>query len=263
MATILQQIATYKRDFVARRMAEHPFADVCAQAQDTPHPADFSGALRADGLSLIAELKKASPSKGVIREDFDPTAIARDYVDNGARALSVLTDEAYFQGCDEYLQMARNAGGIPVLRKDFTIDPYQIHEARLIGADAILLIVALMDGGQLEDFQGVARDLGLSVLVEAHTLAELRRALEAGADLIGVNNRDLQTFETDLDTTFQLRPHVPPGVIFVSESGINSHAHVRQLHEAAVDAILVGESLMRQADVGAAVRTLLHGEVAQ
>ena len=263
MATILQQIATYKRDFVARRRAEQSLADVCARAQDTPAPRDFSGALRVDGLSLIAEVKKASPSKGVIRADFDPAAIAEAYAGNGARALSVLTDEAYFQGCDEFLQLARSAGGIPVLRKDFTIDPYQIHEARLIGADAILLIVALMDGGQLEDFQGIGRDLGLSVLVEAHTLDELERALESGADLVGINNRDLQTFETDLDTTFHLRPYVPQGVTLVSESGIDSHDHVRQLEEAGVDAILVGESLMRQTDVGAAVRGLLQGEEAR
>ena len=264
MAKILDEIAKYKRDFVARRIADSPVAEVCARAQDTPRPADFTGALRAaGGIALIAEVKKASPSKGVIREDFDPAAIAEAYGSNGARALSVLTDEAYFQGCDEFLVIARRAGGIPVLRKDFTIDPYQIHEARLIGADAILLIVALMDGGQLEDFQGIGRDLGLAVLVEAHTSAELERALEAGADLVGINNRDLQTFETNLDTTFQLRPHVPPGITFVSESGIDSHDHVRQLEEAGVDAILVGESLMRQPDVGAAVRALLHGEEAR
>jgi indole-3-glycerol phosphate synthase len=260
MATILKEISNYKRDFVARRAIEQPFADVCARAQDTPAPADFAGALRADDISLIAEIKKASPSKGVIREDFDPAAIAEAYAENGARALSVLTDEAYFQGSDEYLQMARRAAGIPVLRKDFTVDAYQIQEARLLGADAILLIVALMDGGQLEDFQGMGRDLGLSVLVEAHTQLELERALEAGSDLVGINNRDLQTFETTLDTTFELRPHVPQGITLVSESGIDSHDHVRQLDESGVDAILVGESLMRQQDVAAAVRALMHGE---
>ena len=263
MATILEEISTYKRDFVARRAAELPFADVCARAQDTPAPADFAGALRADGISLIAKVKKASPSKGLIREDFDPAAIAEAYAENGARALSVLTDEAYFQGCDEYLQTARRVAGIPVLRKDFTVDPYQIQEARLLGADAILLIVALMDGGQLEDFQGLGRELGLSVLVEAHTQLELERALEARPDLVGINNRDLQTFETTLDTTFELRPYVPQGITLVSESGIDNYDHVRQLEECGVDAILVGESLMRQQDVGAAVRVLLHGEEAR
>ncbi len=263
MAGILEEIAAYKREFVARRVAERPLSDVSAQARDTPDPADFIGALQAEGISLIAEVKKASPSKGVIREDFDPAAIAEAYASNGARALSVLTDEAYFQGRDEYLQTARHAAGIPVLRKDFTVDPYQIHEARLLGADAILLIVALMDGEQLEDFQGCGRDLGLSVLVEAHTRSELERALAAGADLVGINNRDLQTFETTLDTTFELRPHVPPDTTLVSESGIDNHDHVRQLAEADVDAILVGESLMRQPDAGAAVRVLLHGEEAR
>ena len=173
MAPLLEEISDCKRDFVVRRAAERPFADVCARAQDTPSPADFAGGLRAAGISLIAEVKKASPSKGVIREDFDRAAIAEAYAENGARALSVLTDEAYFQGSDEYLQTARRAAGIPVLRKDFTVDAYQIQEARLLGADAILLIVALMDGGQLEDFQGMGRDLGLSVLVEAHTQLEL------------------------------------------------------------------------------------------
>lgn len=267
MAGILQEIATYKHDVVARRLRELSLADVMARASDTPEPADFAGALRhADGASdiaLIAEVKKASPSKGVIRADFDPAEIAAAYAANGARALSVLTDEAYFQGSDEYLQQARQAAGIPVLRKDFTIDSYQIFEARLIGADAILLIVALMDGGQLEDFQGTGRDLGLSVLVEAHTLEELERALGAGAELVGINNRDLKTFETTLDTTFELRQHVPPETTVISESGIETHDHVRQLQEAGVHAILVGESLMRQADVGAAVRVLLHGEEAR
>lgn len=261
--TILDEIAAYKRDFVARRAHDTPLADVRARAQDTPEPADFAGALRQEGLSLIAEVKKASPSKGVIRPDFDPVAIAEAYAAHGARALSVLTDEQYFQGCDDYLVQARRAAGIPVLRKDFTVDPYQIHEARLLGADAILLIVALMDGGQLQDFSGLGRDLGLSVLVEVHTRDELERALAAGADLVGINNRDLKSFETTLDVTFELREHVPAGTTLVSESGIHTHDHVRQLTEAGVDAILVGESLMRQEDPGAAVRVLLHGEEAR
>ena len=263
MAKILEDIAAYKHEFVARRVAEKSLADIRAQALDTPDPMDFAGALREDGISLIAEIKKASPSKGVIREDFDPESIAEAYAANGARALSVLTDEAYFQGSDEYLQVARRAAGIPVLRKDFTIDAYQIHEARFLGADAILLIVALMDGGQLEDFQGIARELSLSVLVEVHTRAELERALAAGVELLGINNRNLQTFETSLDTTFELREHVPADITVVSESAIESHDDVRQLQSAAIDAILVGESLMRQDDVGAAVRVLLHGEEAR
>ena len=259
MASILEEIALYKREFVARRMVDAPLEEVVAQARDMEPPADFAGILVTDPIALIAEVKKASPSKGVIREDFDPEQIARTYAENGARALSVLTDEAYFQGSDDYLTRARAVARIPVLRKDFTVDPYQIHEARLLGADAILLIVALMDGGQLEDLQGLGRDLGLSVLVEVHTREELERALGAGAGLIGINNRDLKTFETSLETTFELREHVPETVTLVSESGIRDHDDVRQLTEAGIDAILVGESLMREQDIGMAVQRLLNG----
>jgi indole-3-glycerol phosphate synthase len=257
MANILQDIAAYKHDFVARRAHELPLAELRARALDRPEPNDFTGALRAEGVALIAEVKKASPSKGVIREDFDPESIARAYAANGAIALSVLTDEAYFQGCDAYLQQARQAAGIPVLRKDFTVDLYQLYEVRNIGADAALLIVGLMDGGQLEDFHGLGRDLGLSVLVEVHTRDELERALGVGTELLGINNRDLTTFETTLDTTFELRPFIPDGVTVVSESGIDSADHLRQLGEVGVDAVLVGEALMRCEDVGAAVRELL------
>ncbi len=259
MAGILEEIVASKRDFLARRAHDAPLAEVRARALDCPEPADFAGALAAEGVSLIAEVKKASPSKGVIREDFDPESIATAYAGNGARALSVLTDEAYFQGSDAHLQSARQAAGIPVLRKDFTIDPYQLFEARVIGADAALLIVAIMDGGQLEDLQGLGRELGLSVLVEVHTREELERALAADASLVGINNRDLRTFETSLDTTFELRPFVPETVTLVSESGIEHHEHLRQLGEAGVDAVLVGESLMRAEDPGAAVRDLLGG----
>lgn len=259
MASILEEIATYKHDFVAQRQALISLEEVRARVVDLPPPADFAGALVAPPIALIAEVKKASPSKGVIREDFDPARIAEIYARHGARALSVLTDEAYFQGCDDYLPCAREAAGIPVLRKDFTVDPYQIYEARLLGADAILLIVALMDGGQLEDFQGLASDQGLSTLVEVHTGEELERALEADATLVGINNRDLRTFDTSLETTFQLREQVPADVTLVSESGISTHDDVRQLQEAGVDAILVGESLMRADDMGAAVDKLLHG----
>lgn len=259
-ASFLDQIAASKRQVVARRKAQRPAADLRLQARDTPDPADFGAVLRGPGVALIAEVKKASPSKGLIRADFDPEQIARDYAGNGAAALSVLTDEAYFQGCDAHLQSARRAAGIPVLRKDFTVDPYQIHEARLLGADAVLLIVALLDGGQLEDFQGLARELGLAALVEVHTREQLERALGVQALLVGINNRDLKTFETTLDVTFALRPFVPRGVTLVSESGIDSHDHVRQLGQAGVDAVLVGEALMRAEDVGAAVRRLLGRE---
>ena len=256
MATILEEIAAYKREFVDRVQYETPLVEVRAAVRDTAVPEDFTGALQGGEIALIAEIKKASPSKGVIRADFDPEEIAQVYAENGARALSVLTDEAYFQGSNDYLQVARRVAELPVLRKDFTIDPYQIYEARLIGADAILLIVALMDGGQLEDFQGLGEELGLSVLVEIHTAEELARALSCRARLIGINNRNLKTFETTLDTTFELLEKLPPDITTISESGIGHRVDVEQLSTAGVDAILVGESLMREADIGSKMREL-------
>lgn len=257
MTDILQEIAAYKREFVARRQYQKPLAEVRSAARDTPEPADFLGALQQEGISLIAEVKKASPSRGIIRADFDPARIAAAYAGNGARALSVLTDEAYFQGCDAYLVAARRESGLPTLRKDFTIDAYQLHEARAIGADAILLIVALMDGSQLEDLLGLSEELGLSALVEVHTAEELRRVLETDARLVGINNRDLKTFATTLDTTFALLEEIPEAVTTVSESGIHHREDVERLEAAGVDAVLVGEALMREKDIGAKVRELL------
>ena len=257
MADILSEIAAYKREFVADRQRQRSLADVRAHARDTPAPADFAGALAADGIVLIAEVKKASPSKGVIRADFDPEWIADAYAANGARCLSVLTDEAYFQGCDAYVQMAKEVAGLPVLRKDFTIDEYQLYEARVIGADAILLIAALMDSSQLDDYLGLAGELGLGALVEVHDDDELLRAKVAGAGLVGINNRDLRTFATTIETTFALLPQVSKGAVVVSESGIGDRGDVERLEAAGVDAILVGESLMREADIGAKVRELL------
>ena len=257
MADILSEIAAYKREFVADRQRQRSLADVRAHARDTPAPADFAGTLAADGIALIAEVKKASPSKGVIRADFDPERIADAYAANGARCLSVLTDEAYFQGCDAHLQAAKAVAGLPVLRKDFTIDEYQLYEARVIGADAVLLIVALMDSSQLDDCLGLAGELGLSALVEVHDDDELLHAKAAGAGLVGINNRDLRTFATTLETTFALLPQVPKGTVVVSESGIGDRRDVERLAAAGVDAILVGESLMRETDIGAKVRELL------
>lgn len=256
MGSILDEIASHKRQELVRLQAERPLAEVRAAARDTDDPADFGDALRGDDVALIAEIKKASPSQGVIREDFDPEHIAGTYAECGARALSVLTEEAYFQGCVAYLQTARRVSGLPVLRKDFIVDPYQIHESRLIGADAILLIAALMDGGQLEDFSGLCQDLGLSALVEVHTREELWRAGSVGAGLIGINNRDLRSFETSLDTTFSLVADAPSGVTIVSESGIHTRDDVVALGQAGVDAVLVGEALMREADIGPKVREL-------
>jgi indole-3-glycerol phosphate synthase len=257
MANILEEIAVYKREFIASRKREHSLVDMKLRAADCSQPADFSAALRQDGISLIAEIKKASPSKGVIRADFDPERIAATYAENGAHCLSVLTDEAYFQGSDAYLQTARKTSGLPALRKDFTLDEYQIYEARALGADAVLLIVALMDGSQLDDFIGRAAELELAALVEVHDGEELARADEAGAQLIGVNNRDLKTFNTSLDTTFELLESMPEGAIVVSESGINHREDVERLAKAGVDAILVGKALMRERDIGAKLRELL------
>jgi len=256
MGSILDEIASHKRQELERLQAQQPVAEVCAAARDTADPADFCGSLQGDGVALIAEIKKASPSRGVIREDFDPEQIAGIYAESGARALSVLTEEAYFQGRVAYLQAARRVSGLPVLRKDFIVDPYQIHESRLIGADAILLITALMDGGQLEDFYGLSHDLGLAALVEVHTRGELERAVSVGSGLIGINNRDLKSFETSLDTTFSLLADMPPEAVSVSESGIHTREDVVALGAAGIDAVLVGEALMREEDIGGKVREL-------
>ena len=257
MANILEEIAEYKRGFVAECKRRQSAQDIRLRAGDSPDPLDFLAALQGEDIALIAEVKKASPSKGIIREDFHPERIAETYAENGARCLSVLTDEAYFQGADAYLQAARAACGLPALRKDFTVDEYQLYETRVLGADAILLIVSLMDGSQLADYVGLAGELQMAALVEVHDAGELDRAKRAGAQLIGVNNRDLKTFKTTLDTTFELLDYMPSDALVVSESGINHREDVKRLAEAGVDAILVGEALMRERDIGAKVRELL------
>ena len=256
-ADSLQEILYYKRDFVARAKTLRPFTEVRSEACDCPETRDFHRALSGQGVALIAEIKKASPSKGVIREDFNVEEIAYTYARHGANALSVLTDEAYFQGRDAYLQQARKIVDIPILRKDFTVDAYQLYEARVLGADAVLLIVAAMDGGQLEDFYGIGCDLGLAVLVEVHSLVELQRAIQVSADLIGINNRDLTTFTTDLEITFELMPHADTDALIVSESGINNRDHVESLGNVGVDAMLVGEALIRERDIGAKLNELM------
>jgi indole-3-glycerol phosphate synthase len=205
---------------------------------------------------FIAEIKKASPSKGVIREDFDPVAIAKDYAANGAACLSVLTDEQYFQGADAYLRSVRQSVGIPIIRKDFTIDPYQILEARLMGADCILLIASALSAQQLSDLYTTAHDLGLDVLIEVHDQQELETALALEPNLIGINNRNLKTFETSLDTTLNLLPHIPKGVSVVTESGIRGKEDVQHMVAAGVYCFLVGEALMRQPSPGGALAEL-------
>jgi len=262
MQDILQRILATKREEVKTARAGMPTAQLHAAAQREPAPRDFTGAMRASlaaGRSaVIAEIKKTSPSKGVLRADFDPAAIALSYARHGASCLSVLTDMQYFHGAPDHLRQARSASGLPVLRKDFIIDEYQIVEARSWGADAILLIVAALDAARLHDFEAAARDLGMAVLVEVHDAAELEFALQLATPLIGINNRNLRTFETRLETTLDLLPRIGPDRIVVTESGILAPADVERMRLAGVHAFLVGEAFMRAADPGAELARLFR-----
>ncbi len=255
---ILDDIIASKRVELAETKRRAPLSDIKAKAADAGPARGFGKALAAGpGIKLIAEVKKASPSKGVIREDFDPVQIARIYKESGASCLSVLTEQRFFQGKLEYLDAIRKAQDLPLLRKDFIIDEYQIHEARAAGADAILLIAACLDRNQLQDYIGIAQRLGLDVLVESHTYKELDKSLLAGAMLLGINNRDLTTFMVSLQTTLNLLKDIPRDRTVVSESGIKTRDDVTKLQQAGVDAILVGESLMREKDIGKKVKELL------
>jgi indole-3-glycerol phosphate synthase len=265
MSDILQRILQRKREEVATRSAAIGFDELLARARAAAPARGFADALRAQlaagGAAVIAEVKKASPSKGVIRPDFDPAAIARSYQAGGATCLSVLTDIDFFQGNDDYLLQAREACGLPVLRKDFTIDPWQVAEARAIGADCILLIVAALDDARMRELSALAMALGMDVLVEAHDAQELERALTVPGTgdrmpLLGVNNRSLRTFEVSLDTTLGLRDRVPEGRLLVTESGIATRADVARMRGAGIHAFLVGETCMRAADPGAELRRL-------
>lgn len=258
----LTQILETKAAEVAERRTQRSLSDL--DAVDAGPVRGFAAALQAKidagGYALIAEIKKASPSKGLIREDFDPPDHARAYAAGGAACLSVLTDAPYFQGHEDYLVAARAACALPVLRKDFMIDPWQVAEARSIGADAILIIVAALDGGAMQEIEAAAFERDMDVLVEVHDEAELDRALtQLQSRLIGVNNRDLKTFETDLGVTERLAKLVPAGTLLVGESGIASHADCDRLAASGVKTFLVGESLMRQRDVTAATKALLEG----
>lgn len=251
---ILRRIVARKGEELRERNERLPLRELSLRVEAAPAVRDFSGALAAHigqgRPAIIAEIKKASPSKGVLRADFRPAEIARDYAQNGASCLSVLTDAHFFQGADAHLQEARAACSLPVLRKDFIIDPYQVYEARCLGADCILLIVAVLGDAQLRELALLAGELGMDVLVEVHTADELERALPLETPLIGVNNRNLRTFETRLDTTLQLLPMIPRDRTVVTESGILAPGDVALMRENGVNAFLVGEAFMRAADPG-------------
>ena len=263
MSDILNTILARKAEEIAERSTRVPLAELVARAADAPATRGFAEALHtaiAHGEpAVIAEVKKASPSKGVIRPDFHPADIAMSYEFGGAACLSVLTDVDFFQGADAYLQQAREACSLPVLRKDFTVDPYQVYEARVLGADCILLIVAALDDAQLVELSGLAMQLDMDVLVEVHDIDELERALQVPVPLVGINNRNLRTFEVSLDVTLAMKDAVPKDRLLVTESGILVPEDVAKMRAAGVDAFLVGETFMRAEEPGEALRRLFFG----
>ena len=260
MSDILEKIVAVKHQEVAAAQRRKPLAAVRADAESRVLTRDFVGAMRskiaAGHPAVIAEIKKASPSKGVLREEFIPADIAQSYAEHGAACLSVLTDVEFFQGSVDFLKQARASCQLPVLRKDFMVDAYQIYESRAMGADAVLLIAACLDDAQMKDFEAIARNLDMAVLVEVHDQAELERALKLQTPLIGVNNRNLKTFEVSLDTTLSLRTHVPADRILVTESGIQTRDDVLRMGAAGVGAFLVGEAFMRASEPGEALAAL-------
>ena len=260
MSDILEKIVAVKREEVANALKQKPLAMVRADAESRVLTRDFEGAMRAKmaagQAAVIAEIKKASPSKGVLRAEFIPADIAQSYAEFGAACLSVLTDKQFFQGSVDYLKQARASCDLPVLRKDFMIDAYQVYEARAMGADAILLIAACLDDAQMADMESVARSLDMAVLVEVHDRAELDRALKLKTRLVGINNRNLKTFEVSLQTTLDMLPDVPSDRLLVTESGILKAEDVKRMRDANVHAFLVGEAFMRAAEPGEALAQL-------
>lgn len=256
---ILQEIVKHKRLEVEESRKKRPLRELKASVPEASTPRDFYGLSRqTDEIKIIAEVKKASPSKGVISRDFDPVRIARAYENAGAFALSVLTDEKYFMGSLDYLSEVKRNVSIPVLRKDFMVDQYQIYEARSYGADIILLIASVLDSGTIREFQDIAKELGMSSIVEVHDEAELEVALEAESRIIGINNRDLKTFDVDLGTSERLIRQIPDDVVVISESGISSADNIFRLLEYGISTFLIGESFMRQDDPGNALKSLLR-----
>jgi indole-3-glycerol phosphate synthase len=262
MADILQRIVETKRGEIRAARAAVPLAQMQRRARKAPPVRDFVGALRgkiaAGRPAVIAEAKRASPSKGLLRENFDPVAIARSYERGGAACLSVLTDREYFQGAPEHLAAARGACALPVLRKDFVVDPYQVFESRAMGADCILLIAAVLDLAAMRELENTAFALGMAVLVEVHDGAELEKALQLGTLLVGINNRDLRSFETRLEATLELMPRVPAPRIVVTESGVTEKQSVVRLWDAGVRAFLVGEAFMRAENPGEELKRLFN-----
>jgi len=257
--SILQRILQRKSEEIAAGKTSLPLHELNARAQDCPGTRGFVPALKQalrQGPAVIAEIKKASPSAGVIREDFQPEAIARSYASAGAACLSVLTDKDFFRGDDHYLQLARDACTLPVLRKDFIVDPWQVYQSRVLGADCILLIVAALGQSKLQELFGIAKQAGMDVLVEVHDAAEMRRALQLDHPLVGVNNRDLHNFETSLATSESLKKLLPPDQVLVTESGVRTTTDVKRMQSSGINAFLVGEAFMREADPGNALKKM-------
>ncbi len=254
--TILEQIVEHKWTEIVAAQARVPLRTLEEQAAQRPPTRPFTAALRQPGLRIIAEVKKASPSAGIIRADFDPVTIAKTYEQHGASCLSILTDEHFFQGHLAYLTAIQERTALPCLRKEFILDRYQLVEARAAGADAVLLIAEILPGPKLNELFNAATALGLHVLVELHDAHELPRVVDCGAEVIGINNRDLRTFHTSLDHTLNLLPQIPTGRVVISESGIKTHADMQRLEAAGVSGVLVGESLMRAPNIGAALDAL-------
>ena len=257
---ILRKIVENRQKEVAQQKKILPLGEMRQMLADRPPTFDFEKAIRSRACAVIAEVKRSSPSKGRIREDFDPVKIARTYELCGASALSVLTERRFFEGKSAYVPRIRRAVRLPILRKDFIVDPYQISETRFLGADALLFIARLLEAGELRDFIGLASELGLAALVEVHDEKDIEKAVSSGARIVGINNRDLATFQTDLAVSIELAHRIPKGITVVSESGIRSRGDIETLMSAGIHAVLVGESLMREQDFGKKLRELLGKE---